>query len=165
MRRRLFSIARVLSVLLCAASVVLWVRSILVADLFRMWLKPNKEICLLSERGAFQLRFAVFTFPGGGQRLTHQKLPYDDLDMIPLLIQDFPMEFDSTFDQHWAIKAKHKEGQFDGFHNSLSPDFRYRLLVIPYWIVLAIVAIIPLRALRKGRPVASNTGFPVGGTA
>ena len=150
MKRKQFSFASLLSLLLFVVTGVMWVRSQIVADLFRIGLEPRKEICLLSDRGALQVRFAVFTYFWGDRWWTHQTLS-DSYVLIPFFVEEYPMEFDETPNQHWAFKAKYKEGQFDGLHASLAPDFRYYLFVVPYWIILVLSAIIPLRALLRRR--------------
>ena len=149
MRRKLFSAVSLLSLLPFVVVAVLWVRSLMVADLIRIGLKPSKEVCILSQKGAVQVRIAVFALGNSGG-LTHQTL--NPADFLGVLLQDVPMEFASVFGQHhWAIKLNYNEGQFSGIHGSLAPDFKYWLLVVPYWVVLAPAAIISLRVVLRKR--------------
>jgi hypothetical protein len=80
MIRRLFTIASALSLLLCVAAIILWVRSYIAADSIRWNLPPHGGVSFLSSGGRFTLSMyaGVEGMVGGFQHLSQSPFDFDD---------------------------------------------------------------------------------------
>ena len=160
MKRRLLNILTALSLLLCATSVALWVRSYRASDGLTVNRKDGTSagVLVLSERG--RLLLAVQPDPGrtmiparGGGRLyfgTEAPVPGERPTWSWLYAAD-----PETF--------RHEAG---GFLVQVTPDFLW-LFTVPWWAAAAACAVIPAarvpRRTRRRPGVCPTCGYDLTG--
>jgi hypothetical protein len=124
MARRLFTVLSVLSLLLCVAVVVLWVRSYWVYDVVR-WnrlqlsgVRGGLLVASLTSEGRQSGEFDPMVAPG----LTHERFPPDD-----------GTAWDGGGpEKDWHVAGlRYREGAIFG-------SFYARALAVPYWLLLVV---------------------------
>ena len=125
MKRRLFNMLAGVSLVLCIATVALWVRSYYAMDGLK-WRKPEREMLLANSQGQIGLRLLV---PREPQATWSAKLSYERTNSRPLL------------------EPSARAMRFLGFSYQPYADPMFSAvnrLVIPCWSVVAVTAIAPM---------------------
>jgi hypothetical protein len=132
MLRRLFTLLSALSLVLCVATVVMWVRSYRVGDTY-VWLPPSRVDALQSGHG----------------RLWYFRAESIDQVNYPLPLETFPKGY-------WAIRPppppqlrSKPNWQFVGFSYTEERPFtlRLRTVAVPLWSLVAVLSAAPVAAL------------------
>jgi hypothetical protein len=130
MIRRLLTIAAALSLSLCVATIVLWVRSYVAADSIRWNLPPHGGVSFLSSTGRFTLAMyaGVEGMVGGFQHLSQSPFDFDDQTA------------------RWFLS----------YHNWLGFGFGTGFadagpVIAPYWFVALLTCVSPLCLFLSGR--------------
>jgi hypothetical protein len=152
MARRLFTLLSALSLLLCAAVCVLWVRSYWVRDSVG-WLPRHDRFGLVyaglfSEAGALEVNRVALTFPGG--------LPDDPAERMGEIFEmgwrSEPAEGDALWRENLMPRSEVSSGSFAG-HGAIPAEWRSTR--IPYWPAALATLILPLwsaaRSMRARR--------------
>jgi hypothetical protein len=141
-KRRLFNALAGLSLVLCVATVLLWVRSYWVGEMFRLGVSRNGadvvfwRLKIVTGRGGIQAWF--------GRGTTN----YSNPTMLGNL-RHFPMPLRYPFDAYINPPPRTLIG-FQAFHSS-SQSERYFGVTAPMWFWLAVFLPPPLLAIRANR--------------
>ena len=146
MKRRLLNLLTALSLLLCVAAAVLWVRSHLVAD----------DLTWQWYRGGGEFRGVGFDSRGGGMKLSFFSAIFDDAQALahakaaverePLYLFTNPKKrYPRMSNPTWQVL-----GLQWALDTAAGPPFRpTRVLVLPYWFVMSLAAALPAVRLTR----------------
>jgi hypothetical protein len=144
MRSRLFTIVCALSMLACAATIVLWVRSYRVCDLLMKQKGPMDRFAVTSE-------FGVLVFEAEGRQLA--------------AIQPGWVYFDSRLPRRWGRPAVLGFALFRATnrHYLLLPPTPVRGVSVPHWAVVIVTAALPYTWWSRRRQVRLAAARRAGG--
>ena len=165
MTRRLFTAASVVSLLMCPAAIILWVRSYSVADDFQRI--GSATVCAFTtSRGRVCVYFEPADYtaygPRGWQRRSSDS-PSDlkvDLPENPLGIPDMGVYHVYVNTMGFGLYT---------FQVTIESARIYRLIV-PFWFIVVLLAILPLWVFRRSRhrrlpDLCSSCGYDLRATA
>jgi hypothetical protein len=136
-RHRLFTIASVMSLLLCAAGAVFWVRSYWVADVI-VWQHPSCRGTLQSAPGAVVVQFNRSQWPSRYELVHEQVRPPTPADELTVSMRVLNINPGDTWidSQHVGFAYLHWRGR--GSQNSMSTA------VVPFWSLTLLPALLPI---------------------
>lgn len=154
MRRCLFNIAAVLSLLLCVAVCVLWVRSVGGGDVFGVSIGPVTVVTLVSERGALYLKSLTETetpFSGlwEGDRRPGDSHPFWEVANVSNKVwqvrwTQFPYE--KGWSAHWSqFGAQQFAFKYKVFlpQTTVTIAGRKAVVAVPHWLLAAVAIAFP----------------------
>jgi hypothetical protein len=153
MRRKLFNLLATISLLLCAAMTVLWVRSYRTVDTQR-WSRLPTEYCLQSAFGAVEFTRSEHVHPeeslselsypswtkwsspdGSGYCRLGPRVPWHD----PIF-----MVCGLRFD-----KGTYVVPLFNNGYEWVTATYRHTFLAVPYWLLIVLTATVPMGWIPK----------------
>lgn len=145
MRRKRFSVAVAVSLLLCLTTAALWVRS--------YWRYDEVGWGRSARRGATGTRFSIVLVSESGQLHLHYQ-QYEQRISYP---QDWPAEGSASRRGSWrtlpAVRGRYAHLGRSGFHVGaiIRPDLTSRALLVPHWFATAMMALLPVLVFVRWR--------------
>ena len=154
--RYILSALTLLSLLLCAAVCVLWARSYQHIELAILETSSRSlAVSAMSERGAVRLAIAEYHCQRGTYGPAMRSLRYDlagDVELTLLEMVYGKLVGEPQLDRPWVGSGA---ADFQGARSlppPRPPDYEYRYVVAPHWLLTALAASLPaLRGLRGYR--------------
>ena len=161
----------VISLLCCAGSVFVWVRSYWRWDCVTYRFTANRAVWMNSEQGVIGCRTIFYTyswrkpfFEARSYKLrgySQNELAQELVDLLSRTADICPESYDDASSTRlWKFSAGTTEDSFPG-GREISPnqpryDYRYHYVIVPDWFLLAVSAMLPaawlVRRLRSRRP-------------
>lgn len=152
MIRRVLPLVSAVSLLLCAALVVLWERSKTRHD-YVCWRSGKTAYSAVSSGGEIQWTAVHYTYGSSPPRLTTNIFIHDPVEAVIDAIEHFddpafnlPYGHMSAPRSGWTQLFGSETGLFNGFHvgSPPVPDYRYSYVAIPHWLLITITALLPV---------------------
>jgi hypothetical protein len=165
MRRKLLTLFSVVSLLLCVAACVLWARSFVWYERV-MWASPDKYRRVQSLNGRLVFELTTGYPLKNASSLTSERVNDDqkDIDWAVGLADGWQSNKDVV---DWKLGSFAYAASSARYFPAQRIATRVRMLVIPYWAVVAATAILPSTALlrmmrrmtRRRRGLCRNCGY------